>query len=305
MRARAEWRAVFGMLGAASGVGLASGRGLTVFFGQLKGMAWAGVAFAAAIYGVLTGMMASQTWEAGPSRGAARLRAGLKLLLAAVTAAAMLRQLGRVGELALPLRHSYAFGALFGLTAALYMCRMGEGGRAALGCAAVLALALFFTANALDTRPVQLRAAEAVEFTLAGNLRAALLLALLFASLNACASEWAMSKNRPGALRPAALGVKAGAMLGLLLAAAVWALHRGGDAAMAQPMPWVVMSARWGLAGFWLCEALKALCAAATLSAAMGVLARRGAGEAPAAWRIGAGIVAATLFGVLSFDGVG
>lgn len=302
MRRSAEWRAALSMLAASAGVGMASGRAVALFFGQFKAASWAGAAAAAALFGLLAGWMAARQGALSPGRDAlSRMRAVLRMLLAALTAALMLERLGRLGALTLPLRHGYGFGAAFGLLAALGAGRLSARGRGAAGFVIAAFAAAFYAACAVDSRPVALREAGAVEFLLAGDYAAALLLAVLFAAMNACAAEWALDRRAAAQLSPPALGVRSAALMGGLLALALCALRRGGDDVMAQPMPWVLLSARWGLPGFWLCAGFEALCAASTLSAALTALLPRGRpGDPPAALSAGMLLLALTQFGMLT-----
>jgi len=302
MRERGEWRTALAMLGAASGVGLASGREIALFLAQMKSAAWAGVLAASALYGLLTGG-AARFRQTAVRSGPEALCEGLRLLLAALVAAFMLYRLGRLGALTLPLRHGYGFGAGFGLLAALAMERLKPRGQARLGLAVALVAGLFFLANALDPRPARLHMSGAVELTCAGNYAAALLMAVPYAALTACAGVWRLRRLGLGAaVRPGALAVKSAALLCSLLSLAVWALFRAGDAVMAQPMPWVVLSARWGLAGFYLCAGLQAVCAAQSLAVALGLFMGR-LERGGTARVVGALALALTLFCALSWNG--
>ena len=274
MRERGEWRAALGMLPAIAGMGMSSGQAMALFFGQFGTTAWLGAMAASALFGAL---MAGAVWrgQAGSlhSDGLASACESLRLMVAAVTVTVMLSQLGDVGALALPLRHGYAFGAAFGALAALAFG--GVHRRWVAGTVLLILLGGFYAACALDVRPVRSYAEGLAEFPLSGNPGAAVYFGGLFAAMNACAAAWSLAPGDTGALRPWRLGVKAGALMLSLLLLANLALLRGGEAVLVQPMPWVLLSARWGLAGFWLCAAMKALCAAATLSAALSALLSR------------------------------
>ena len=302
MSERTSWRAALAALAAASGVGLASGRELVLFFAQMKDCAWAGVAAASALYGLLVGGAAAFAARVSRESPLARACEALRLLLAALVSAFMLYRLGRVGALTLPLRHGYVFGAGFGLLAALALNLPSDRGQARLGLVVAVYAGGFFLANALDPRPVTLHRAEAVEFALQKNLWAALALAAPYAAINACAAHWRLGRMGVRmSISPASLGVKSALLCAALLSPAVWALLRAGDEAMAQPMPGVVLSARWGLAGFWLCAGLCALCAAATLSAALGLMLNRlNRGGLDRARAAGALALALVLLGILS-----
>lgn len=273
MRERAEWRGALSAMAAIAGVGLAAGRGLTLFFAQTKTAAWAGVLAACVLFSALAAFTTAQGETCRARSGLERVAEALRLLFAALMAAFMLERLGEAGALTLPVDHSYLFGAGFGLLAALIVHWMGLGWP--LGLAVTLGLVAFYAANALDGRPPQIHIKGATDFALAGSYAAALALALVYAAMNACAAAWSLRRERQGTVRPAALGLKAAALMAAVLSPGVAALLRGGDRVLIQPMPWVVLSARWGLAGFWLCAALSALCAASSLSAALGVLLSR------------------------------
>lgn len=270
MREKAEWRAALSMMAALAGVGLSSGRGLVLFFAQLKDAAWAGVLTACLLFGAMAAFMASRGDSRRVRGGLERAAEALRLLFAALAAAFMLTKLGEVGALTLPLHRGYLFGALFGLLIALILAWTGHGWP--LGLLLTLALAGFYAANALDGRPARIHLRGETTFALADSMAAALILSMLYACMNACAAGWSLHRTLQGTVRPAALGTKAAALLAAVLVPGVAALLRGGDAVLIQPMPWVVLSARWGIGGFWLCACLQALCAASTLSCALGLL---------------------------------
>lgn len=304
MVGRTEWRLALSALAALAGICLASGREITLFFSQMKEASWAGIALAAALYGALCAGIVG----CGLARSACADRViyacrVIRLLVASMAAAFMLCRLGEMGAMTLPLRHAYAFGAVFGLLGALMLCRGGARWR--FGLFVAVYLALFYAANALDARPVRIYSDGYAEFVLAGSVPAALLFAILYACLAAAAAGWSLGVTQPGAARPAALGVKCAALLGGLLCLANLALLRGGEAALTQRLPWVVLSARWGLPGFWLCAALHALCALSTLASALSLLLDAAQGSrmtrAPAIFMI---VGAALLFCVLSYRAV-
>lgn len=310
MRRRAEWRAALAVMASVAGVGFASGREIALFFAQLKGAAWAGIAAASALFALMTGI-ASGRARMGCGDGASHALRGdvlagihetLRLLLAALTSAAMLSRAGDMGALTLPMRHGYAFGAAFALLIALAVGWRRGRRLPAVGALAVLAACLFYGGMALDARPVRLYARSETVLSLAGSLPAAALLALVYASLNASVAAWSMDGLRDSAVRPARLGALSGALLGLALTLGNLALRRGGDALLAQMEPWVLLSARWGVAGFWLCAGFQYLCSVSTLSVSLGLLVRRALsdrrGRTMAVFMLTA---AAVVFAILSF----
>ena len=85
---------------------------------------------------------------------------------------------------------------------------------------------------------------------------------------------------------PAVLnGIERFAALHLVIAAGLLTLSggrlHGGRRLLGQAMPTVVLAARWGLTGFWICAGFGYLCAVTTLSAALSGLigAMRGGGH--------------------------
>lgn len=273
MRERAEWRAALSVMAAIAGVGLSSGRELVLFFAQTKGAAWAGVLAACALFGVLTAFVAARSDACRARGGLERAAEALRLLFAALVSAFMLTRLGEVGALTLPVRHGYLFGAGFGLLSALIIGWTGPGWL--LGLVTTLGLSAFYIASALDGRPAKLYLRGETEFALAGSMAAALSLSAAYAAMNAVAARWGLRGVRPGTVRPVALGIKAAALMAAVLVPGCAALMRAGDTVLIQRLPWVVLSARWGIAGFWLCAGLSGLCAVATLSAALGLLTDR------------------------------
>ena len=300
MRGRGEWRVALGLVPAMAGVGLASGRELALFFGQLKSAAWAGIMFAAALYGLLVGM-ALKRGDAAGLDGLARLCEVLRLLLAALGSAFLLTRMGQLGALTLPLRHGYGFGVGFGLLAGLALHRIRP--RWGLGLFLLGGLCAFYAAMALDPRPPRLYVSGDTDFYLAGSLPAAFGLALTHAALTACAATNAARPAQIAGTRPVAVGLRSSLLILAPLALAELALMRGGDAIIAHPMPWVALSARWGLWGFWLCAGLEYLCAAATAASMLALLIdrlRRRDRALAAHMLIGAAVV----FGVLSWGKV-
>lgn len=252
--------AALAALGAVAGTGYASGQALVSFFAQTGAASWAGIAVAAAVFGVLTGLCARLAVRSGAAdfatlcrrslpRSAARLVGILHGLLMAAVAAVMLVNAARLAALMLPLRHAALWGMGLALALALLI---NAGGRRAwpwLGLMIVLIGAAYYGGLALDPRPPRLNFRGEVALRLAGNLPAAALLALCYAALNACVAADVIARCSPCA-RPARLGLCCGAGLGLMLALAEAALLPGGEALLIQKLPFVLLAARWGLFGF-------------------------------------------------------
>lgn len=277
-----NWRGALACMAAMAGTGYASGRELALFFGQLGQASWAGILAGAATAGLLTGALAGWSARCGgasfaaacrrlPGRWTGRLCRAMGLLFLVALAAVMLRAAGQMGEMTLPVRH----GALWGIGLALVLAlALNLGGMRALpwaGLALALLAGLFYAALALDPRPPRLFLKGDAVLRLEDSVPAALLLGLAYGGMNACAAAGVAARFSGSG---SGLGPCCGALLAAVLLCANAALLRGGRQLIAAAaMPEVALSARWGLAGFWLCAALRFLCAAATLAAALGGLA--------------------------------
>lgn len=283
-----ERRAALAAAAAVAGLGGASGRAMVLFFGQLGGLRWAGIALASALYGLLLAALGRGAAACGAQtpgelfrrllgRRAGRLAGALHELLLAGMAAAMLSRAAGLGALALPLARGEIWGAGLALALAL-----GLSGRAlpALGGIALASGTVLFCALALDPRPVRVYARAETVLALEDNPAAAAVLAALYAALAAALSGGAVLRCVRGIRRPLWLGLLGGLGLAATLTSANWALLRGGRHLLGQAEPGVLLAARWGVAGFWLYAAFAFLGATASLAAvlacAFGGLPRRG-----------------------------
>lgn len=268
---------------AMAGTGYASGRELVLFFAQLGGASWIAIVTASAAFGLLTGLCAlwaSRCGSTGFAQCCRRLRGrpvrrfcilayGLQM---AVAGALMLRMAGEAGALALPVRHGFAWGA--GLAALLAML-INAGGRRAmplLGMALLAAGVLFYATLALDPRPPRVYLQGEVRLVLENSIPAALSLGLLYGAMNAVFAGGEGARAAAQGCRPFRLGAACALMLGALLACANAALLRGGRPLLAQALPVVLLAARWGVVGFWLCLLFRFFCATVTLAAVAGGL---------------------------------
>ena len=291
MEKRSGTRAVPAILAAVAGTGYASGRELVLFFAQTGRMGWIGVCFAPVVFGLLVSLLCSWGGSAGATgfvqfcqrmmgRRAGVVAGWLHGLLLALTAVVMLCGAGELGALTLPVRFGWLWGAGSALLIALVLNLARLRPLPGLGLAVLVAGVAFYGALAMDPRPARVWLDGAVRLALEDSWPASILLALAYAAMNAALAANVVLRFGAGA-RPWRVGLGCGLMLWALLAAANWAIERGGRRLLGQAMPTVVLAARWGLPGFWACAGFGYLCAVTTLAAAMGGLidAMRGPGR--------------------------
>ena len=296
MEKSGEARAALAIVATVAGTGYASGRELVLFFAQTGGAQWIGISFAAAVFGLLTALLCRWAGRVGADSFAqfCRMLMGRRLsavagwlhgLLLAMTAVVMLCGAGEAGALALPLRFGWLWGAGTALLIALIMNLSRLRALPWLGAVVLAAGALFYGALALDARPARIWLDGAVQLALEGSWPAAVLLALAYGAMNAAlAANVVLRFGKAG--RPWRVGLLCAVALLTLLSAAGAAIARGGRALLGQAMPTVILSARWGLPGFWICMGFGYLCAVTTLAASLGGLIddlRGGRGGAAAA----------------------
>ena len=282
MGKRGEARVVTAVMAAVAGAGYASGRELVLFFAQTGKVGWIGVCLAPAVFGLLVSLLCRWGGSAGATgfiqfcRRVIGTRAGvvagwLHGLLLALTAAVMLCGAGELGALTLPVRFSWLWGAgcalLIGLTLNLARLRPLPW----LGLIVLAAGVAFYGALALDPRPPRVWLDGTVQLALEDSWPAAILLALAYAAMNAVLAANVALRFGGGA-KPWRVGLGCALSLWALLAAANGAIARGGSQLLGLAMPTVVLAARWGLFGFWICALFGYLCAVTTLAAAMGGL---------------------------------
>jgi len=192
-------------------------------------------------------------------------------LLLALTAVVMLCGAGELGALTLPVRFGWLWGAVIALLIALVLNLARLRPLPWLGLIVLAAGMAFYVALALDPRPARVWLDGVVQLALENSWPASILLALAYAAMNAALAANVVLRFSSGA-KPWRVGLGCGLSLWTLLAAANWAIERGGRRLLGQAMPTVVLAARWGLAGFWICAGFGYLCAVTTLAATLGGL---------------------------------
>lgn len=279
MEKRGGARTVPAILAAVAGTGYASGRELVLFFAQTGRTGWIGVCFAPVVFGLLVSLFCRCGVSLGTTgfvqfcqrmigKRAGAVAGWLHGLLLALTAVVMLCGAGEIGALTLPVRFGWLWGTgsalLIGL--ALNLARLRP--LPWLGLIVLGAGAVFYGALALDPRPTRVWLDGAVQLSLEDSWPASILLALTYGAMNAALAANVALRFGAGA-KPWRVGLGCALSLWALLAAANGAIVRGGRRLLAQAMPTVVLAARWGLFGFWVCAGFGYLCAVTTLAAAL------------------------------------
>lgn len=282
MAKHCEARTALAVVAAVTTAGYASGRETVLFFAQTGRMGWIGICLAPALFGLLTALYCGcaarveakdfvEFCRRLTGRRTGAVAVWLYGLLLALTAAVALCGAGETGALALPLRFGWLWGAGIALLVALLLNLSRLRALPWLGLLALLTGLAFYGGLAVDPRPARVWINGAVTLALEDSWPAAILLALTWAAMNAALASGVVPRFGAGA-KPVKLGLYCALMLWALLAAANGAVVRGGRQLLGQALPAVILSARWGLFGFWACAAFGYLCAVTTLAAVLGGL---------------------------------
>ena len=257
------------IVAAVAGTGYASGRELVLFFAQTGRAQWIGIGFAPVVFGLLTALLC----RCGAGMGANSIAVLCKRLMGKRmgAVAGMLCGAGEMGALALPVRYGWLWGAGIALLIALLVNLSGLRPLPWLGLIVLTAGVIFYGALAMDPRSPRVWMEGAVQLALEDSWPASILLALAYGAMNAALASNVILRFGQTA-RPWKVGLLCGSALLALLAVAAGAIARGGRLLLGQAMPTVILAARWGLAGFWICAAFSYLCAVTTLAAVVGGL---------------------------------
>lgn len=282
----------------------ASGREVSSFFACLGWASWVGIALSAVLFGLLMGMICHFARETGasslPGIYAAKLdvRCGdavsvVHVMLMLMLGAVSVSTAGELGMLSLNTDKAALIGGGTAVTLALLLSLRGMRPLSALSVLLLPAATLFFAALALDPRPAQAGICRTEgQFSMRGNLPAAVLLGALFASYKAAmaggmVAEWTQitpfhrskpvdfqgSKAERGQeLKTGRFAICCGGVFFVTLACANWALQRAGAEVWELNLPNVVLAARWGVFGYYACIYVMFLGCIASLSCSMGSL---------------------------------
>jgi uncharacterized membrane protein YkvI len=283
MKLPAELRAACAVNAAVIGASFSSGREAASFFACAGWASWPAIAISAALFGLLMGMICHFAIETGardmPEIYYRKLDARCGDAIGAVHAILMLMMgavalstAGELGMLSLNGKHPYLIAAALAVAVALIAAMGGLRPLSALGLVLTPVFILFFAALALDPRPAQAgtylsRAAVDIK----GNFPVAALLGALFACLKAAMACGVAAANSRG-LRPHIFGLMCASLMALTAASINWALQRAGESVWNLNLPSVVLAARWGVFGYYVCIFVMWAGSVAVLSCALSSL---------------------------------
>lgn len=254
MPSKADRQAAFAICAAIIGAGFASGREIVSFFSCFGAASWLGVAAASAGIGALVYavMLLSRRTQAEtfpdlygklmgePCKDAMHILHGLLCL---ITTSAMLAAGAELGALTFPIRHSYALGFALTLCAGLAAVCTGFQALSTMGVLLVPFIACYFAAMALNGQ-------YAPSFLLDGLLPA-IPMGLIYASFNGALAGGAICLAGQKEADPARTALLTGTLMLFLLSCANWAMLRAGEAIRQMALPSIVLTAEWGVFGYY------------------------------------------------------
>ncbi|MBQ7848329.1 MAG: hypothetical protein IJ343_01220 [Clostridia bacterium] len=257
-------RIVWELLGAGIGAGLASGREIASFFSVYGGWSWAGIAAAAAVMMLLLPAGEPVRWRGRWPGGMWR---GLRALLLLTTGGAMAAGAGELTALLLPVRGAYWLGLAGMLAGAWLLAHRMRSGLAWISALMLAAMAVVLLAGMQSPpmRAVVLTRRHPAEAILKGMTYGGFNAALMHPILEGAVLD-ARSRRRPA--------IAACTAFGLLLAGgnAVLMQH---PALIAEPMPFVKLTAAYGRMGYVLSALSLLLAILSTLTACIRALGQR------------------------------
>lgn len=280
MRLPGELKAACGVNAAAMGAAFVSGREAAVFFAAAGWASWIGIFAASAVFALLMGMICRFAIDTGardlPGIFARKMdeRCGdsvgaVYVILMLMMGAAALSTAGELGMLSLNGKHPYIIGAGLAVAVAAVVAIRGMKPLGIMGMIVTPVVVVFFCALAIDPRPAGAGAYLSADVMgIKGNVPAAVLMGALFASLKAALACGVAAGNAKG-MRPAVFGVLCGGIMAVCAGTVNWALVRAGESVWTLNLPAVVLAARWGVFGYYVCIFVMWCGAAAVLACAM------------------------------------
>ncbi len=270
MPTKTDWKASLAICAAIIGAGFASGREIVSFFAGLGSASWLGVVTASVVGGLLIYviMRLSQHTRArtlpriyGTLMGrrcqdAVSLLHGLLCLCAA---SAMLSAGAELGALTFPVQHAHALGLTLTLCAALASLMVGLHSLSVLGGVLTVLTVLYYAAIASGNHAAPSFSTDGLLLTIP--------LGLLYASFNAALVGGTICLSAHQGASPARTARLTGILLFVLIACANRALLGAEDDILLSALPTVLLTARWGLIGYYSTIACMWLAVLTTLCA--------------------------------------
>ncbi len=308
MRIPAALRSALAIVAAIVGAGFASGREVMTFFSEMGAASWLGVGVACALVGGITAMLAQlgARTEAKSFPGLFGALMGQACedamhmshgLLMTILASVMLAAGGELGALTLPVGGARYIGMGFTLACGLWAARGGMLAR--LGGAVFPLILAFFAALAADGRPVDASVYAQRAYEIQASAPLALLLGAVYAALNLSLAGGVVLLNRA---EPKKVGLYTALLLAALLIPANAALLRHREELQFVAMPSVILAARWGTAGFYLCALCMELAVVSTMAASIASLRAQLAGIRSGGWALAGILTLSALFALSGFD---
>ncbi len=261
MKIFSELRVAGAACAAALGASFMSGREAATFFAVTGYASWAGVIAAALIFGAVMGMLCRFAQDTGaatlPAIYAAKMdeRCGeavsvVYILLMLMMGAVALSTSAELGMLSLEMKHPAA--AAYVITLLLSLMLTLRGSISSAGVFIIPISILFLAILAADDRPALAGVYIQNELMdLNGNFSVSVFMGVMFAFLKAavCGS---LAAGYCRGISPRRFGIICGVIMFMAAALANSALQRAGETVWALNLPFVVLSARFGVFGYYI-----------------------------------------------------
>lgn len=283
MKLSFEFKAACAVNASVIGASFSSGREAASFFARAGWASWLGIGVSAAVFGLMMGMICRLAIETGArelsgiycrkmGERCGDLVGAVHVILMLMMGAVALSTAGELGMLSLSGKHPYLLAAALAIVAAIATALSGKNSLSALGLVLTPIFIAFFLALAMDPRPARTGAyISRVGIDINGNIPAAIILGVMFACLKAALACGIAAANSRG-LRPGRFGIMCATLMAMTAASINLALQRAGEEVWELNLPSVVLAARWGAFGYYICVLVMWAGAVAVLSCAFSSL---------------------------------
>ena len=243
---------------------MSAGRCVSAFYGQTGKWSWMGIGIAGVLFGLLMGGILRLKRRTGANtlaevytgifgRKAGAVVTALHVAFSAFAACALLGKAAETAELALPFHRAAYIGAISAAIFSLLVWRQGASGIRKLGCLCFAALAAVMFALLVSGKlPSQNTMHFYVELELENKPWAAVLLALIHASMAAGMCAAAAVRLYPAHIKPGLAGFVSAIAFAMLMASGNGVFSVFPREINALRYPFTALSASWGAAGFYI-----------------------------------------------------